>query len=288
MYNNLSDLKNRIKQKNSHLTESQKAIANYIIENPQIFALSSIREIEKESNISKSTIVRLAQTLDYSGFHEMRLAFENEIRKNLEPIRRYKKFLADTARSSSSSKLDYIQLISDETVHNIHKTMQLVDTGQYRRALELLKNACHVYTMGLAMSSHLAEIASYLFNRVCIKSYFISYGSITFKEQIINLSKKDLVFAFSFPPYSKETIEAARYARERQIKIIVVTDKMTNKIVDYSDVFLQVSVESMAISNSIMSVLVLLYAMVTQISHAKKSKIMETIEAIEDVRKKCT
>lgn len=288
MYNNLSDLKNRIKQKNSHLTESQKAIANYIIENPQIFALSSIREIEKESNISKSTIVRLAQTLDYSGFHEMRLAFENEIRKNLEPIRRYKKFLADTARSSSSSKLDYIQLISDETVHNIHKTMQLVDTGQYRRALELLKNACHVYTMGLAMSSHLAEIASYLFNRVCIKSYFMAYGSITFKEQIINLSKKDLVFAFSFPPYSKETIEAARYARERQIKIIVVTDKMTNKIVDYSDVFLQVSVESMAISNSIMSVLVLLYAMVTQISHAKKSKIMETIEAIEDVRKKCT
>lgn len=288
MYNNLSDLKKRIKHKNSHLTESQKAIANYIIENPQIFALSSIRELEKESNLSKSTIVRLAQTLGYSGFHEMRSAFENEIRRNLEPIHRYKKFLADTARSSSSSKLDYIQLISDETVHNIHKTIQLVDPEQYRRALELLKNACHIYTMGLAMSSHLAEIASYLFNRVSIKSYFMSYSSIPFTEQIINLSKEDLIFAFSFPPYSKETIEAACYAHEKQIKIIVVTDKMTNKIVDYCDVFLQVSVESMAISNSIMSVLVLLYAMVTQISHAKKSKIMETIEAIEHVRKNCT
>jgi len=250
------------------------------VENPQKFALFSVRELEKELKISKSTIVRLAQVLGYNGFYELKSEFLKKIRHNSGPINRYKTFL-----SEPHEKLDFIKLIADETVNNIHKSLQLIDKEQYKKALDFLKKANHVYTVGVGISSYLAEIATYLFCRVSINSNFMSHGALEFTEQIINISKDDVIFAFSFPPYSKETIEAARYAQERAIRVISVTDKVTNEIVQHSDVVLQVFVESITISNSIMPVLVLLYSIIAQLGDELKDKTLETIEAIEHVRK---
>ena len=116
-----------------------------------------LEELEKELKISKSTIVRLAQVLGYDGFHEMKSVFLKRIRHNFGPISRYRTFL-----SEPHEKLNFIQLISDETINNIHKTLQLIDNSQYKKAVDLLKNANHVYTVGIGISSCLAEIAAYL------------------------------------------------------------------------------------------------------------------------------
>ncbi len=280
MQKNLQDLKKRIKHKIPHLTESQKIVANYIVENPQKFALSSVRELEIELKTSKSTIVRLAQALDYNGFYELKSAFLERIRHELDPVNRYKTFL-----SESIGKSDYLDLIANETVNNIQDTLRLIDREHFKKAVNFIKNASHVYTMGLGISKYLAEITSYILNRVSIKSNYLTFGGLTFTEQIINISQDDVICVFSFPPYSEETIEAARYAQKNKIKVIVITDKVTNKIVPYSDLLLQVVVESMTISNSIMAVLVLLYSIIAQIGHEFKNRILDRLESIEHVRK---
>jgi DNA-binding MurR/RpiR family transcriptional regulator len=279
----ISNIKKRIKTEMSDLTESQKIVTNYIVENPEKFALSSVRELEKELKISKSTIVRLVQRLGYDGFNELKSEFLQKIRDNSGPIQSYKIFLTEP-----HEKLNFIQLIAEESVNNINKTLHLIDSEQYKKAIDLIKDANHVYTIGMGISSCLAEIATYLFTRVSINSNFMTFGKLTFAEQIINISKDDMIFAFSFPPYSKETIEAACYAQERGIKTISVIDKATSEIIQYSDVFLQVNVESITISNSIISVLVLLYSIVAQLGDELKDKTLKTIEAIEHVRKEHT
>ncbi len=280
MNENINELKRRVKLKLPYLTRSQKTIANYIVENPQKFALSSVRELEKELKISKSTIVRLAQALGYNGFYGLKSEFLKGLQNNFGPIPRYKKFL-----SMPHQQMDFVRLIAEETFRNINSTLQLIDKTQYKKAVNLLKNANHVYTIGLGISSCLAEMATYLLTRISIKSNFMGHGALKFTEQIINISKNDVILAFSFPPYSKETIEAARYAQERSIKVISITDKTTSKIVEYSDVFLQASVESLTISNSVISVLLLLYAIIAQLGNELKNKTLKTIEAIEHVRK---
>jgi len=276
----IDDLKKRIKFNLQGMTKSQKTIANYIVENPRRFALHSVRELETELKLSKSTIVRLVQALGYAGFYELKSEILKSLRENFGPILRYKKFL-----SKPNENMDFIRLIADETVNNIHNTLHLVDNSQYERVVDLLKKANLVYTIGFGISHCLSEISAYLFSRISINSHCMTYGQLKFTEQIINISKKDVIFAFSFPPYSIETIEAARYAKERSIKVISITDKATSEILNYSDAFLQVSVESMTISNSIMSVLVLLYSIITQLSYEKKDKTLKIIKALEHVRK---
>jgi DNA-binding MurR/RpiR family transcriptional regulator len=280
MQKKVQDLKQRIKDRIPHLTESQKIVANFIVENPQNFALSSIRELEKELKTSKATIVRLAQRLGYNGFHELKSAFLKRMRTELDPLHRYKEFL-----SQSSEHWDYLELMAEETNQNIEATMHILDRMQLEKAVHLLESAGHVYTIGLGISTYLAEISTYLLNRVSIRSHCMVHSGLTFTEQIINLSEDDTILAFSFPEYSSETIEAACYAKERNVKVIAFTDKLTSEIVQYCDVYLQVVVESKAVSNSIMPVLVILYSMVTQIGGERKRQTLEFIESFVHVRK---
>ncbi|MCX7975223.1 MAG: MurR/RpiR family transcriptional regulator [Candidatus Aminicenantes bacterium] len=276
----IEEIRRQIKEKLPSLTRSQKIIADYMIEHPQKFALSSLQQLENELKVSKSTIVRMAQFLGYDGFYSLKADFLEEIKNSLEPIERYKKFL-----STPHERIDFITLIAEETTKNIEKTLQLIDKTQYEKALELIKEAKHIYFIGMGISSCLAEIANYLFNRAAIKSTFMPYGALKFTEQIVAISRKSVVFAFSFPPYSRETINAARYAQSRGIKVISITDKITNEISRYSDACLQASVESITISNSIMSVLVILYALIAQLGNEFKAKSLKIIEALEKVRK---
>ncbi len=276
----MNDLRNRVRRKLSTLTKSQKAVANFMVENPQKFALSSIRQLEKELTISKSSIVRFAQALGYRGFAELKSEFWQGMRNNLGPLGRYKSFLQER-----HGKVDFLRLMAEETTHNIQKTLELIDPLLYKKALKMIKEASHVYTIGVGISSCLAEFAAYLLNRISVNSVHLTCGPLKFTERIINLPSSDIILAFSFPPYSKETIEAARYARERGIRVISVTDKVTNEIVQHSDVSLQVVVESITISNSIMSVLVLLYSLMAQLGDELKPKTLKTIQEIEHVRK---
>lgn len=280
MLDKVQEIRIKIKNKLPELTEAQLRVANYLIENPQKFAISSVRELEHELNVSKSTVVRFAQALGYDGFLDIKSEFLKSIRSELGPINRFKNILDHTEMET-----DMLQMIADQTIMNIEATLKVVDLDDYKRALKMIKKADHVFTMGRAMSSYLAEITAYLFSRVSIKAHAFTYGGLSFSEQIINLSENDLVFAFSFPPYSEETIRAASYVKEKNLKLISVTDKLTSKIVQYSDLFFQVAVDSITMSNSIMATLVLIYALAAQSGRELKGKTLETLESIQHVRK---
>lgn len=280
MQQDIQDLKERIRKKIPFLTESQKVVANYIVENTQKFALSSIRELEQELNTSKSTIVRLAQILGYKGFQELKSNFLKKIRTDLDPMNRYELYLTDT-----ESQSDFLETIAHESVENINQTLKLIDRSQFSKAVKLIEKSDYVYTLGLGISTYLADITSHLLNKISVKSTKLRYGGLTFTEQIVNLSPKDVIIAFSFPEYSQETVEACCYAKEKGIKIIAVTDKLTSKIVPFSDVILQTSVESQLSSNSYVSVLIVLYSLFAQAGYELKNRTIETIESIKHVRK---
>lgn len=281
MNEHIQFIKARIKESLSKLSDNQKIIANYIIENPEIIALSSIRDLESTLGTSKTTIVRLTQALGYSGFQELKGELLSAMRRELDPIHRFKSRL-----NHNDVGEDGIAQIADQTMRNINTSLELFNQEDFNKALAMIKKAKTIHTMGVAISSHLAEITAYLFKRVTLDARAMTYGAMNFSEQIINMSDQDLIIAFSFPPYSDPTIKAAEYAREKDLNLIAVTDKPTSQIVAYSDLFFQVAVHGDTMANSIMAPLVLIYAMAAQIGLQLKQQTIRTIESIEHVRKK--
>jgi DNA-binding MurR/RpiR family transcriptional regulator len=178
----------------------------------------------------------------------------------------------------------YLKTLADETIINIHRTLNLVNENQYQEAVRTIKNARRVFTLGLGISSFLADIAAYMFNLVSVSAQALSYKGLTFAEQMINVSEDDVILAFSFKHYSLETIECARYAQEKKVKVLAITDEGTSMIVPYCTLHFQVASESISISNSIMPALVLLYALVYSIGHDLKDKTLKILEELEQIR----
>ncbi len=284
METRFDDFRRRLEKKVGELTKGQKDVANFILAKPEKFALSSIRELEDELRTSKATIVRLAQTLGYKGFKELRLNFRECIQQGLSPFARYKEHLIKSDQPGQEGAPAHLQALADETIINIHRTLNLVNEAQCQEAVRILKNARRVYTLGLGISSFLADTAAYMFNLVSLSAQAMNYKGLSFAEQLINVSKEDVLLAFSFKHYSPETIDCARLAREKDIKLLAITDEGTSMIVPYSTLHFQVASESISVSNSIMAALVLVYALVYGLGHDLKEKTVKILEELEDIR----
>jgi len=277
---NFLKIKQMIIDKSSDFSSRQKRIADYIIENPHSFALKSVHELERELKISKSTIVRLAQELGYSGILALKKEIRGYVSNSFEPLERY-----ETLLSKENETANFIDLLNDEVIINLQKNRELINDDQFIRFTEYLEGAKEVHALGAGISYFLAEIAAYLLNRVSIKSFPFNRGGAPFPEQVLNFDESDLILAFYFPAYTKEIYETVKFAKSKGIKVLVITDTATNNIVAQCDEYLQVAVESCTISNSLSSIITILYAIIAKIGQNKKEETLKALQVVKELRK---
>ena len=162
------------------MSKAQKLVAQYIAASPEKVALSSVRQLEKELGVSKSTVVRVAQKLGYEGFYQLKTSLLGSLRRNMHPFANYKNLLIDSENPS-----DYLGMMAQETLNNINACMQQVDPVQFQMAVKLLIEADHIYTMGMGVSHFLSNMASYLLTRIGMRCFAMSPQVLNFSEQVI-------------------------------------------------------------------------------------------------------
>ena len=152
-----------------------------------------------------------------------------------------------------------------------------MNSKNFKKAVTILSKANTVYTIGYNLSSFIAEIFCYLLQRIGVKSISTSLSGRSIIDQLRSIDKDDAVIAISLPPYSEQTIKAAKYAKERGVKVISLTPSLTAPIIPYSSVILQVQTESRIFSNSISAISVLMYSLVYKVAINNKSRSMEVL-----------
>jgi DNA-binding MurR/RpiR family transcriptional regulator len=94
---------------------------------------------------------------------------------------------------------------------------------------------------------------------------------------------------FSFPPYSKDTVEAAKIASERNIKLIAITNKEASPITFFSNINLIVHSKNMLFTNSFAAISVIINALATSVAVKNKARTKllqrETSEILEKYNK---
>lgn len=273
----LSAYKKLILKNFDKLTKKQKKIAQFLIDHPEEIALSSIDSIADRLNVGKATVVRLAQSLGYKGFLELKTELTNRLRDDIRPSRKLKAALKD-----SSVKSDFLAAIANDEIQNIHDTINDLDQAAFDKAVQILKQAPQIYTMGLGISSYLSQLAAYFLNKLSLKAKAFDHGAISFHEQILSLSKNDALIGISLPPYSIETIKAAEVARQKGIKVISITDKLISPITKFSDVVFPVKTHNIVFVNSVGAILVIIYSLATGLGLSDKEQALKALEQIEN------
>jgi DNA-binding MurR/RpiR family transcriptional regulator len=92
------------------------------------------------------------------------------------------------------------------------------------------------------------------------------------------LKKNDLLIAFSYPPYSKETIDACEYAASKGISIISVTNKEASPVTFFSKINLVVKSKNMLYTNSFAAISVIINAIATECAMKNKTRAEKTLK----------
>ena len=256
------------------LPENQQKVANYILEQPNELAFVTSDTLARRLKISKPTIVRFARSLGYKGFTDLQQESVGALHSDLSTI---PTFLEDLKKQMHNEALGRVV---EAELQNINESLSHFDRAVFNDVVELLLRAEHVYTMGLGISALLAQILAYELRQVAVRAQSLAGGPMRFVEMLALAGARDVAVGFSFPPYSRETIDAAAFAKKRGMKVIAFTDARTSPMTFHADQVIVVQTKNMLYTNSISAVSILMNAIVTALALKNKDAITPVMGAV--------
>ena len=203
------------------LSPRLQLVAKYILDHPSDFGLDPIRKTAHKSGVSTYTLVRLAAHLGFPSYDSLR-----------EPFRMA---LVDTASPApqpgwleSLSEKGAIGKTQAEAAQNslaiVSRSLEHQNPGQIARIVEMLLEARTVYITAVRASYGLAYYLHYMGRMALPSMQLIPRHMSSAIDELHNASKEDVLIAITFDPYSRETVEACAFARERGAKLILLSD----------------------------------------------------------------
>ncbi len=257
------DFKRQLVEHFATLPGQQQVIGNYLLEHLSELPFLSVPELSAACGVSEATIVRFAQRLGYDGFSGLKASLANDLRNRVVKSHELPPRAEQLAKEQGA---DALQAVARQEVINIEHTLDDVDRRVLGAAAATMFKADHVFTFGLGVSSFLAELLAYLLVQVGVRSTPLSNRFSSPLEQLGTLHRSDVLVLFSFPPYSKRTIELARQAHQDEIPTIAICDRPTAPVAKDAAHVLPVRSDNMMYTNAIGAVSVLLNGLTTEIA----------------------
>ncbi len=271
------DLIENIKEKFTSLSKGQKLIAEFIMDNYDKAAFMTAASIGETVGVSESTVVRFAITLGYEGYKELRKELHELIKTKLTTVQRL------SMTEDYSSKESALQKVMEKDIENIQKTIEEIDYKEFKNAIDLILKAKHIYILGLRSSSFLAGYLGFYLNFLIKDSKVIVEGANDVFEQLLNADSDDVIIGISYPRYSRRTLEAIDFSKEKGCKIISITDSLASPAAREAHISLIASSEMLSFVDSLVAPMSLINALIVSIGIAKREDVKSTFEDLEKI-----
>ncbi len=225
----MSDALLRLRERSENFSATERAIAEYILANPQAVADLSIHELAKRTFSSASTIVRLCGHTGYSGYKEFRRAVTYELAKR-EQTRRDEQ----TKIYRSDSLEDIIDKITFANILSLEETRDLMDAQVLRVCVDLVKKAKVVFLFGMGASLCAAKDAYLKFLRLG-KLCVINEDWHAQLVQSRNASAEDVAIAISYSGATDEVIACMKNLKKNGTPIIAITRYIQSPVSELAD-----------------------------------------------------
>lgn len=278
MNGNTNDLTSRINECYGSLSKGQKILATYITDNYDKAVFLTAAKMGQVVGVSESTVVRFATHLGYKGYPEFQKALEEMVRNKLNSIQRME---VTYGRISQSHILETV-LQSDQ--EKIKDTLEHIDEYAFELAVDTIIKAKHIYIVGIRSCAPLAAFMAFYFNLMFENVTLLqTNNSSELFEQMVRISKDDVIIGISFPRYSMRTLKAMEFANNRNAKVITLTDSVHSPMNLYSSCNLIARSDMASIVDSLVAPLSVINALIVALCMKKQGEVAKTLETLEDI-----
>ncbi|MEW6274109.1 MAG: MurR/RpiR family transcriptional regulator [Bacillota bacterium] len=265
----------RLQKNFPQFTKSQRHIADYLLAHPDRVAFLTASRLGRELGISESTVVRFAVALGYSGYPEMQKDVQEIIRNKLSTAERMKLSVGDKNILAKIIRTD---------MQNLQLTLEEISQEDFNRAVEAIHRARRIYVAGVRSAAALAHFLSFYLDLVLKNKTIINDIEAMF-EDLITISREDLVIGISFHRYTRRVVEFLSCARERGAQIIALTDSVLSPLAQSADITLLARSDINSFIDSFVAPLSVINALLTAVSEKDREGVLHTLSEMESLWK---
>ncbi|WP_308399640.1 MurR/RpiR family transcriptional regulator [Weissella thailandensis] len=214
-----------------NFTASERKIANFFLEKPQLAIDATAGKIGKLTSTSSSAVVRFAKKLGYSGFPAMKLDIavtttNNQNNSDLTEIEAEESITTILEKTSARFK----------TIPDVITAQN--ETADFSNATKLIENARHIFVYGVTASALAAQDIQQKFTRVGLDVIYHADFHQMMTTMQATATNQDLAIVISESGYTFETLKFKKISLDLELKVIVLTNEIESEIFRGCDVTL--------------------------------------------------
>ena len=274
----MNDLITKIQSELPSFSKGQKQIARFILEHYDKAAFMTASRLGVTVGVSESTVVRFATELGYDGYPHLQRALQEMIRNKLTSVQRM-----EVAGDRMGGR-DVLQTVLHADTDMIRVTLDEIDRDAFQGAVDALMGAKRIYILGVRSSSALASILGFYFNLLFENVTLVHTNSVSeIFEQVLRIGPGDVLFGISFPRYSKRTLSAMKYARDRGARVIALTDSQLSPLARVADHVLLARSDMASFVDSLVAPLSVINALIVAVGMSRRDEIEQTFNKLERI-----
>ncbi|MFS0822082.1 MurR/RpiR family transcriptional regulator [Bacillus sp. 1P02SD] len=273
----MQEVYQNITNKLTDMSKSQRKIATYVLGHTDSVPFFTVGQLAKMAGVSEATVVRFSTFLGYSGYPEWQKEMQDSVKRQLTTVERLK--ISDDIYDSEDKA---VYEMFQEEVSRIQKMADQFDITAFRQAVQAIIDAKRIFIVANRSAVSLGSFLEFYLDLLFENTELIRNPN-GISEKLFRITNEDTVIGLSFARYTKNTIDAVSFAKDRGANVIAITDTVLSPLIPYADIALCSPSEMPSYIDSFVAPLSLVNALLTEVGRKKRGEIEKHLTDLEDV-----
>ncbi|MBM4301475.1 MAG: MurR/RpiR family transcriptional regulator [Deltaproteobacteria bacterium] len=261
------------------LKTALRKVADVILRQPEMAIYASVNEVAAAAAVSEATVMRFCRILGFKGFQDFKIALAREM-VIPSPL------FYEEEDGEGEDEVAIVRKVFQTNRMALQETLEILEIEAMKEAAQLLLTARQIMVVGVGGSGPAVTYAGNRFLLLGLKAYMYTdfYLMLTAASM---LSPGDVVLAISNLGTTREIVETAGIAREREARVMCITNNSLSPLARLCNPALvtasrEVTLPEQAVASLVCQIAILdtLFALITQ---ARGEQSRETLDEIEKV-----
>lgn len=261
------------RRKMGRLTPAERKVARALLTAYPVAGLETVAELARRAEVSGPTVIRFAAKLGYDHYAAFQQALKDElVARDSSPVRQIssRPLAQDPVLTRAQQRFSdaLARTLDGLSPHDLADCVKLL--ADKRRPVTAVGGR---FTRGLAeyLIGHLQQLRP--------NAALVGEGPFGKTSRALDMTRRDVLVAFDFRRYSKDTIQFARAAHTRGSTVILITDPWLSPIAEIAKFTLPAAVEAVSPFDSLLPALgivdILVAAIIDEIGDSAEQRVRQ-------------
>lgn len=269
-------LEHRMQHASSKLSSRRRQLLESILENAEDTYYLSSRKLARKYGVDAATIVRTIQVLGYEQFAEFASDLRSHFVTRITPYRTMK-----SATREGRSVEGHVQHSLEMDRANFEALRASVPPERVVELARKLTKARQIVVVGIDLAYSPAWFLAYSLSWLGLHAEAPVGSSGNLHHRVRGLGAADIVVAISFGRCLRDTVEAARVARERRAWTFGITDASNSPIATVCHDHWVISVTNPSFNGSYVALMAALNALLIACAHVQSRRSLKRLREID-------